>query len=400
STPMETQKLLLKDEDGEEVDVHLYRSMIGSLMYLTSSRPDIMFAVCACARYQVNPKVSHLHAVAYTDSDYARASLDRKSTTGEIPMKKKLIQMIKIHTDKNVADLLTKEFDKGWQLHNRFILCTRAKHPSPLITKKIFANMRRPRKNLSLKGKSPLFPNMVVQAQEEMGEGSAMPTDPHHTPIITQPSSLQPQRKQKSRRPKEKDTQAPQSYVLSNLTNIADEAVTEEPSLQLKELMDFFSSDEASLGDQEDASKQERKIDDIDADAEITLDMDEKEVSTTDPVTTASEVVTTSNVEISNASPTAAKITNVELTLAQTLTELKSARLKTKGVVMQEASESTPTISLQLPSQVKGQGSKDNGKAKMIEPEKPLKKKDHIKFDEKLAFKLQAKEDEEERLAM
>ncbi|GJX11061.1 uncharacterized mitochondrial protein-like protein [Tanacetum coccineum] len=56
STPLETQKPLLKDEDGEEVDVHMYRSMIGSLMYLTSSRPDIMFAVCACARYQVNPK--------------------------------------------------------------------------------------------------------------------------------------------------------------------------------------------------------------------------------------------------------------------------------------------------------------------------------------------------------
>ncbi|GKE31966.1 putative ribonuclease H-like domain-containing protein, partial [Tanacetum coccineum] len=108
STPMETQKLLLKDEYGEEVDVHLYRSMIGSMMYLTSSRHDIMFAMCACARYQVNLKVSHLHAVkrifrylkgqpklglwypknspfdlvAYTDSDYAGASLDRKSTTG------------------------------------------------------------------------------------------------------------------------------------------------------------------------------------------------------------------------------------------------------------------------------------------------------------------------------
>ncbi|GJU12522.1 hypothetical protein Tco_1134918 [Tanacetum coccineum] len=101
-----TKKALLKDEDIEEVDVHLYRSMIGSLMYLTSSRPDSMFAVCACARYQVNLKVSHLHAVkmifrylkgqlklglwypkdspfdlvAYTDSDYAGASLDRKST--------------------------------------------------------------------------------------------------------------------------------------------------------------------------------------------------------------------------------------------------------------------------------------------------------------------------------
>ncbi|GJT58082.1 putative ribonuclease H-like domain-containing protein [Tanacetum coccineum] len=160
STPMETQKPLLKDEDGEEVDVYLYRSMIGSLMYLTSSRPDIMFAVCACARYQVNPKVSHLYAVKRIFSDYARASLDRKSTTGGCQFlrcrliswqckkqtvvansttkaeyvaassccgqvlwiqnqlldygdcnEKKLIQMVKIHTDKNVADLLTKAFD-------------------------------------------------------------------------------------------------------------------------------------------------------------------------------------------------------------------------------------------------------------------------------------------------
>ncbi|GJU21132.1 putative ribonuclease H-like domain-containing protein [Tanacetum coccineum] len=63
STPLETQKPLLKDEDDEEVDVHMYRSMIGSLMYLTSTRPDIMFSMCACARYQVNPKVSHLHDV-------------------------------------------------------------------------------------------------------------------------------------------------------------------------------------------------------------------------------------------------------------------------------------------------------------------------------------------------
>ncbi|GJR87044.1 putative ribonuclease H-like domain-containing protein [Tanacetum coccineum] len=46
-----------RHNDGEEVDVHMYRSMIGSLMYLTSSRPDIMFAVYVCARYQVNQKV-------------------------------------------------------------------------------------------------------------------------------------------------------------------------------------------------------------------------------------------------------------------------------------------------------------------------------------------------------
>nr|GEU61370.1 hypothetical protein [Tanacetum cinerariifolium] len=53
----------LQDEADEEVDVHMYRFMIGSLMYLTSSRPNIMFVVCADARYQVNPKVSHLYAV-------------------------------------------------------------------------------------------------------------------------------------------------------------------------------------------------------------------------------------------------------------------------------------------------------------------------------------------------
>nr|GEU98022.1 hypothetical protein [Tanacetum cinerariifolium] len=78
STPMETSKPLLKDKDGEEVDVHLYRSMIGSLMYLTSSRPDIMFDVCACARYPVTPKVSHLHATVVanftTEAEYVAAS--------------------------------------------------------------------------------------------------------------------------------------------------------------------------------------------------------------------------------------------------------------------------------------------------------------------------------------
>ncbi|GJY28847.1 putative ribonuclease H-like domain-containing protein [Tanacetum coccineum] len=199
STLMETSKPLLKDAEAEDSDVHLYRSMIRSLMYLTSSRPDIKFVVCACARFQVTPKVSHLHVVkrifrylkcqpklglwypkdspfdleAYTDGDYASASLDKKSTTGaeyvaaanccgqvlwiqnqmldygynfmntkifidnesticivknlvfhsktkhiEIrhhfirdSYEKRLIQVIKIHTDHNVADLLTKALD-------------------------------------------------------------------------------------------------------------------------------------------------------------------------------------------------------------------------------------------------------------------------------------------------
>ncbi|GJT45969.1 putative ribonuclease H-like domain-containing protein [Tanacetum coccineum] len=93
STPWKTQKPLLKDEDGEEVDVHMYRSMIGSLMYLTSSRPDIMFAVCACARYQVNPKVSHLHAVKRIFSARNRQWL-------QIPQQKLNMWLLQVVVDK------------------------------------------------------------------------------------------------------------------------------------------------------------------------------------------------------------------------------------------------------------------------------------------------------------
>ncbi|GJW36028.1 putative ribonuclease H-like domain-containing protein [Tanacetum coccineum] len=209
STPIETQKPLVKDEEASDVDVHLYRSMIGSLMYLTASRPDIMFAVCACSRFQVTPKSSHLSAVkrifrylkgkpklglwyprvssfdleSYSDSDYAGANLDRKSTTGgcqflgrrliswqckkqtivatstteaeyvaasnsfygQNPVyhsktkhiairhhfirdayEKKLIQVLKIHTDDNVADLLTKAFDVSRELLRRVFDGTKA----------------------------------------------------------------------------------------------------------------------------------------------------------------------------------------------------------------------------------------------------------------------------------
>nr|GEY89111.1 putative ribonuclease H-like domain-containing protein [Tanacetum cinerariifolium] len=63
NTPMDKENPWGKDGTRKDVDLHLYRSMIGSLMYLTVSRPDIMFAVCACARHQVTPKECHLHVV-------------------------------------------------------------------------------------------------------------------------------------------------------------------------------------------------------------------------------------------------------------------------------------------------------------------------------------------------
>ncbi|GJW62918.1 putative ribonuclease H-like domain-containing protein [Tanacetum coccineum] len=69
STPVDLEKPLVKDRDANDVDVHLYRSMIRSLMYLTSSRLDIMFGE------------SPFELVAYTDSDYAGATQDMKSIT-------------------------------------------------------------------------------------------------------------------------------------------------------------------------------------------------------------------------------------------------------------------------------------------------------------------------------
>ncbi|GJZ47155.1 hypothetical protein Tco_0600987 [Tanacetum coccineum] len=168
------------------------------------------------------------------------------------------------------------------------------------------------------------------------------------------------------------------------------------------------SSDEASLGDQEDASKQGRRIANIDANAEVTLIdetqgrnddnlmfdtgvLDEQEVK-------VEKIVSTAKVTIDSATTT----TVDELTLAQTLIEIKAAKPKVKGVMIQEPSEFTTTTTTTKPAASKP--SQDKGKEKMIESKKPLKKKNQIMYDQEVALNLQARMqaelEEQERLAI
>nr|GEW86269.1 hypothetical protein [Tanacetum cinerariifolium] len=254
---------------------------------------------------------------------------------------------------------------------------------TPSYTKKIFSNMKRQGKEFS--GKiTHLFETMMVQPQEDMGEDLEIPTGSHHTPT--------------------------------------DEHVTTTFNDPL--LSDRFlnKSADAVLGDQEDASKQERMIADLDVDEGVTLvyetqgrnDQDmfdtsilndeevvaEKKVSTADPVPTACEVVTIAGVEVSTAAITS-QISMDEITLAKALIDIKTSKPKANGIVMQEPSK-TPTLTL-IDSSQQPSKAKDKDKAKIIKPKKPLKRKDQIMIDEEVARNLeahmQAELEEEDRLA-
>ncbi|GJR33007.1 putative ribonuclease H-like domain-containing protein [Tanacetum coccineum] len=402
STPMETKKALLKDEEVADVDLHdvkrIFRYLKGhpklGIWYLRDSPFDLE---------------------DFSDSDYAGASLDRKSTTRD--KKKAIITEKSVRSDlmledaegteclpndvifeqltligtmasaiiclatnqkfnfsKYIFDHMMKNLEGGvkFLMYPRFVQVFldkqvegMSKHKgiyvTPSHTKKIFANMKREGKGFS--GRiTPLFQTMMVQAPEDMGEDSVAPTDSHSTPIITQPSSSKPQKK-KSKRKQRKDS-GPTEPIL-------DEATNEEPistpscnppqsekrkksrTLRLKRLRKVGSasrvesSNDVSLGAQEDASKQGRKIADLDTDAKVTLidetqkrydeemlfdvqvdlqgeevvaekEVAEKEVCAADPVTTAGEVITIAS----------ATTTVDELTLAQTLIEIKAAKPK------------------------------------------------------------------------
>ncbi|GJT93284.1 uncharacterized mitochondrial protein-like protein [Tanacetum coccineum] len=372
STPMETQKPLLKDKDGEEVDVHMYRSMIGSLMCLTSSRPDIMFVVCACARYQVNLKVSHIHVVkrifrylkgqpklglwypkdspfdlvAYTDSDYAGASLDRRSTTG----------------GKNCQWGSTVTSPNGWKEDHHYRV------------------------------DSYTDGQLWYKTNLDKVKG-AIPTDPQHTPTILHPSTSQPQKTQTPRELTRIDTEIPQSSGPTE--HVADEAVYKERGDSLVRDASTASCLEAEQ-DSGNITKTRSKATLNEPSSPRTSSGSSlwcQETMGIQLLRLVAEVikiaqVSTASEKVSSASATTT--TADDLTLAQALADLKSTKPKAKRIAFREPGESTTTISLHK--------SQDKGKGIMVEPEKPLKKKVQIMLDEEVAIKLQAEIDEEERI--
>nr|GEU58163.1 uncharacterized mitochondrial protein AtMg00810-like [Tanacetum cinerariifolium] len=384
STPIETQKPLLKDEDGEEVDVHMYRSMIGSLMYFTSSRPDIMFAVCACARYQVNLKVSHLNAVkrifrylkgqpklglwypkdspfdlvAYTDSDYARASLDRKSTTGAC-------QFLRCR-------LILRQCKKQTVVANSI---TEAEYMAALNGKDIVITEASVRSYLQLADKEGGGP----KCQETMGDTTAqtrfesvskhsndslLARDKDHSKNET--DSLKRRVKKLKKRNRSRTHKMKRLYKVGLTTRVES------------------SGDEESLG--EDASKQRIRIDDINADEDITLvidtdnemfdvdDLGGKEVFVAGQNENVVEEVV--NVAQVSTAATIVIITTEEITLAQALEALKTSKPKAKGIVFK--------------SQVEDEKEKAElveGKQKRVgtEPEQEITKKQKVEEDKEKA---------------
>nr|GEW11540.1 retrovirus-related Pol polyprotein from transposon TNT 1-94 [Tanacetum cinerariifolium] len=250
STPMETQKPLLKNEDGEEVDVHLYRLMIGSLMYLTASRLDIMFAVCACARYQVNPKVLHLHAVkrifrhnVTTAELLLLDSIFSKCTLAKVDGKEIVITESSIRRDHRL------EYEEGFDCFPSYTIFENIELMGTIasaiiqkfnFSKLIFESMIRKLDIVS--GKTLIYPRVLGLEKTKTTQALEIKTLKRRVKKL--------EKKQRSR-----------THKLKRLYKVGLTARVDS------------SEDEQDLG--EDASKEGMKIHDIDVDEDITLVDDE-----------------------------------------------------------------------------------------------------------------------------
>nr|GEW78009.1 putative ribonuclease H-like domain-containing protein [Tanacetum cinerariifolium] len=257
STPMEPNKALIKDAKTEDVDVHLYISMIGSLMYLTTSRSDIIFAIYACARFQVTPKTSHLHAVKrifrYLKGQpklglwYPRDSpFDLEAFFIVIMLELALTENLQQEVINFLAKGLAKQYDwigcddtkvlritlgyNGFKLFFwRYLKLEDSDGISTLPNTEIFeqlalmGNMRKASKGYT--GVDiPLFLTMLVQGPILHGEGSTVPFESHHTPLGALTTS-QPPLSSPSRIPTRHETEVSQPSSPTH-THVADEAAS------------------------------------------------------------------------------------------------------------------------------------------------------------------------------
>nr|GEX23055.1 reverse transcriptase domain-containing protein [Tanacetum cinerariifolium] len=360
STPIETNKALLKDKEAEDVDVHLYTSMVGSLMYLTASRPDIMFAICACPRFQVTPKVSHLHAVkrifrylkgqpklglwypkdssfnleAFSDSDYAGASLDKKSTTGGCQFLRKRLISWKCKKQTVVANSTTK------------VEYVAANYCGQIID---FMNVSYVKYALTTN------PTVYTSCIEQFW-ATAKVLDLENTAQAKEIAGL------KKRVKKLEQKRKSRTSGLKTFRKVGSARKVE-------------SSTEASLDmfGVNDLDGDELVVDVL---ASEKVEQSVKVVKKEDQLTLAQTLI-----EIKAAKPKA-------ITMAATTVTATGTRPKEKGIVMQEPSE-TPSPKLIIFSQKPSQA-KDKGKRKMVEPERPLKRKDQIMMDAEIAKNLKA----------
>ncbi|GJT51094.1 putative ribonuclease H-like domain-containing protein [Tanacetum coccineum] len=362
STPIETQKPLPKDEDGEKVDVHMYRSMIGSLIYLTSSRPDIMFAVYACARYQVNPKVSHLHAVKRIFKYLKGKAKKNVKLMMEKLFRMELELMLMTQNEavhKELGDSLVRAATTASSL--------KAEQDSDNITKT--RSKATPNKSSSLRTTSGGGPRCQETMRDTIAQTRFENVSKHsNDSLLARGNTLQ----------SDKD-RLKLEELMEQCTNLQNRV------LDLEKTKTTQANEIASLKRKVKKLEKKNSVQD-DADKEM-FDVD---ALNGDEVFVAGQVVDATQV---STAATTVIITTEEITLAQALEALKTSKPKVKGIVFQEPGKSTTTTT------ISSQQSQDKGKGILIEPVEPMKKKDLIRLDEKVALKLQDEFDEEERLA-
>nr|GEW05175.1 reverse transcriptase domain-containing protein [Tanacetum cinerariifolium] len=401
NTPIDIEKPLLKDPDGEDVDVHTYRSMIGSLMYLT-------FAVCACAHFQVTPKASHLHAVKRIFR-YLKGVNTPRSDEDRLELMKLMVFLLpsdeKVGVEVNDVTRLQALVDKKKVVVTEATIrdalrLDDAEGVECLPNEEIFAELARIGKGF-YGVETPLFEGMIVEQQVAEGDADEVygedvnvagvvtegvfsaaddvvptaneqPSIPSPTPPTPplQPSHDIPSTSQVQPTPPQSPQLKQRVKKLEKRNKLKVLKLRRVKSVRSAQRIDTL--DDTVMDDDSRISSKNCKID-LDH-ANKVLSMQEEELNpielqeVVDVVTTAN--IITEVVTVTSTTITAADVPIPAATTVAALTLTTAPSRRTKGVVIRDLEEST-TISIIIHSKTK---SKDKGKGILVEEPKPLKK--------------------------